>query len=164
MSVVVGGDGARIVEALVSVLYERGFGGVSVGSVCARAGVSRGAFYEVFDGLEDCFLAVLDRGVVIPGVLRDPRAHRARRCLLFLAEQGARGLASSNRDVAEGIGVARQEQVSRLLARLAGLGLVVKDPASRGRANAWSLTPEGLRVARALRAAERGGGVGDGSS
>jgi AcrR family transcriptional regulator len=142
---------------MVSELYEMGLERASVASVCARAKVSRRAFYEVFDSLEDCFLAVLDRGVAIPGALRDPRAHRARRCLLYLAEQGGWGLTPSNREVAVGIDVARHEQVSRLLARLAGLGLLTKDPGTPGRANAWSLTPDGLRVARALRA-ERGGG------
>jgi AcrR family transcriptional regulator len=145
---------------MVLELYEVGLERASVVSVCARAKVSRRAFYEAFDGLEDCFLAVLDRGVEIPGALRDPRAHRARRCLLYLEEQGGRGLSPSNRDVAAGIDVARHEQVSRLLARLAGLGLLSKNPGTRGRANAWSLTPDGLRVARALRAAERGRGGG----
>ena len=44
----------------MSVVCEQGFAGASVASVCARAGVSRGSFYELFDGREDCFLAVID--------------------------------------------------------------------------------------------------------
>ncbi|HEY2140595.1 MAG TPA: TetR/AcrR family transcriptional regulator [Solirubrobacteraceae bacterium] len=45
---------------MVEVVAELGFAGASVGPVCARAGVSRRTFYELFDGLEDCFLAILD--------------------------------------------------------------------------------------------------------
>jgi len=53
----------RVLRAMVEVVVERGFGRVSVGLVIARAGVSRRAFYEQFEGLEDCFLAVLDLGL-----------------------------------------------------------------------------------------------------
>jgi AcrR family transcriptional regulator len=54
---------ARILDALVEVVAERGFGGVSVELVIARARVSRRTFYEIFDGLEDCFVAILDDGL-----------------------------------------------------------------------------------------------------
>jgi AcrR family transcriptional regulator len=93
-----------------------------------------------------------DTSVDVPAALLDPRAHRARNCLLYLAEQGARGLAPSNREIADGIGIRSHEQISRLLARLAGIGLLVKHPGPRGGANAWSLTDYGRHVARALRA------------
>jgi AcrR family transcriptional regulator len=45
---------------MVSVVCERGFAGASVASVCARANVSRGSFYELFESREACFLAVID--------------------------------------------------------------------------------------------------------
>lgn len=294
---------ARIVDAMVFLVEERGFGGVTVGGVCARARVSRGSFYEVFDGLRDCFLAVIDDGyqraraliaqafereeywldgvraalasllalfddepllawvwfvetlaagawalerrerhvaaltrmiverwpiredapsvplaaagvmesvlgiihtrlltrrnepligllgpfmgliaaiyldassaaaqieqgealareiiaarplqpgmagdAPIPDTLRDPRAHRARECLLYLsAHPGA-----SNREIAEAAGIARQAQISRLLARLSAQGLLTKHPGRPGGPNAWSLTSLGARVSRAL--------------
>jgi AcrR family transcriptional regulator len=53
---------ARILDAMVVVVAERGFAAASVTVVCARAGVSRRVFYECFEDLRDCFLAVLDDG------------------------------------------------------------------------------------------------------
>jgi AcrR family transcriptional regulator len=84
--------------------------------------------------------------VQIPSTLRDPRAHRARECLRYLAQNPG----VSNREVAAAVGIRRQEQISRLLARLHALGLLVKPAAPRGAANAWSLTPYGLHVCRVL--------------
>src|SRR5580698_8129155 len=51
---------ARILDAMVSVVWEEGFAAASVTRVCARAGVSRASFYATFDSREDCFLAVID--------------------------------------------------------------------------------------------------------
>jgi AcrR family transcriptional regulator len=53
---------ARIVAATAELVGERGFGGVSPRSLIARAKVSPRTFYELFDGLPDCFLAVIDDG------------------------------------------------------------------------------------------------------
>jgi AcrR family transcriptional regulator len=83
--------------------------------------------------------------VTIPRALSNPRAHRSRQCLLYVADHPG----TSNRAVGEGIGLARLEQAAGLLARLASQGLLVK----RGRPgypNAWSPTPHGEQVARAL--------------
>ncbi|HEY3828873.1 MAG TPA: hypothetical protein VGL57_06725 [Solirubrobacteraceae bacterium] len=85
--------------------------------------------------------------VEIPSALRDARAHRARACLSYLAENPG----ASNREVARAVGIARQEQISKLLARLNALGLLLKRAALPGGANAWSLTSHGMRVTRALR-------------
>jgi AcrR family transcriptional regulator len=52
----------RILDAMVRVVGERGFAGTTVSAVCACAKVSRGTFYQAFDGLQDCFLAVMDEG------------------------------------------------------------------------------------------------------
>lgn len=52
----------RIMGALVEVVAERGFAGASVELVVARARVSRRTFYASFEGLEDCFGAVIDLG------------------------------------------------------------------------------------------------------
>jgi AcrR family transcriptional regulator len=54
---------ARIVQAMVDVVAERGFAGTTVRLVTTRAGVSSRTFYECFDGLEDCFSEVLDLGL-----------------------------------------------------------------------------------------------------
>jgi AcrR family transcriptional regulator len=88
--------------------------------------------------------------VRIPPALSNPNAHRACQCLLFLAEQGDRGLHPSNREIAEGVGVAHQSQISKLLSDLLREGLVVKDSAGVGKRNAWRLTPQGHEIACAL--------------
>jgi hypothetical protein len=60
---------------------------------------------------------------------------------------------ASNRQVAEGSGIADQGQISKLLARLDGLGLVVNSGRGqpRGAPNAWQLTARGREVEAALR-------------
>jgi AcrR family transcriptional regulator len=78
--------------------------------------------------------------------LHHPRAHRARRCILYLAENPG----SSNRQVAREIEVGHQGQVSKLLARLEHMGLLRKSPGAPGRPNAWWLTKKGEGVARSL--------------
>jgi AcrR family transcriptional regulator len=71
-----------------------------------------------------------------------PSAPRARECLLFLAEYPG----SSNRELALGVGIAHQPQISRLLASLLGEGLVGKSSAGAGKRNAWHLTRRGKVV------------------
>ena len=51
-------DGA-LIRAAGELLVERGFAGVSVGAVAARAKTSRPAFYRRFDGVPEVVLAVL---------------------------------------------------------------------------------------------------------
>jgi AcrR family transcriptional regulator/DNA-binding MarR family transcriptional regulator len=60
---------------------------------------------------------------------------------------------ASNREIAKGSGVVDQGQISKLLARLARLGLAENVGAGqeRGAANAWHLTPRGAQVERATR-------------
>jgi AcrR family transcriptional regulator len=79
-------------------------------------------------------------------VLRDPRAHRARQCLLHLAVHPG----ASNWQVARATGISGQPQVSRLLARLRAQGLLLKREGLVGHPNAWSLTPLGARAAQTL--------------
>jgi AcrR family transcriptional regulator len=81
----------------------------------------------------------------IPRIVRDPRAHRARACLCHLLTHSG----SSNREVARAVGIARDTQISTLLARLHRAGLLVKHRAAPGGANAWSLSPYGVEIARA---------------
>jgi AcrR family transcriptional regulator len=49
----------RILDAMVGDVGERGLRAATVAGVTARAGVSRSTFYELFDDLEACILAVL---------------------------------------------------------------------------------------------------------
>jgi AcrR family transcriptional regulator len=60
---------ARILDAMVVVVCHRSFAGASVSSLCAQARVSRRVFYELFDDLQECFLALLDEGASRASVL-----------------------------------------------------------------------------------------------
>jgi len=95
----------------------------------------------------------------LPALLGNPGARRARECVLFLAEQGRRGLSPSNREIAAGIGVTHQPQISRLLAQLAAEGLVSKRSRGAGKRNASQLTERGEQVLRIL--LERGAWTDD---
>jgi AcrR family transcriptional regulator/DNA-binding MarR family transcriptional regulator len=59
---------------------------------------------------------------------------------------------ASNREVADEAGIVDQGQISRLLSRLEGLGLIANTGGSsnRGTANAWLLTPRGEEVERGI--------------
>ncbi len=50
----------RLFGAMVAVVDEVGYEGISVGAVASRAGVSRGALYEYFGGGRECFLATFE--------------------------------------------------------------------------------------------------------
>jgi AcrR family transcriptional regulator/DNA-binding MarR family transcriptional regulator len=52
-----------MLAAMVEVCSERGAANVTVAQVVARSGVSRRTFYELFEGVEECFLAALDEAV-----------------------------------------------------------------------------------------------------
>jgi AcrR family transcriptional regulator len=94
---------------------------------------------------------VSGRAAQIPDVLRDPRAHRARGCLLHVVSTPG----SSNRQIASAVGVTGHTQISTLLTRLERIGLLIKRAGPRGSANAWFPTPDGERVAGLLRSDER---------
>ncbi len=86
-------------------------------------------------------------GLDVPDALRNPRAHRARSCVVFLAENPG----ASNRRIAEGIGVRGHSQISTLIVRLRRMGLVHNDePCSPGGANEWRLSPLGEQAATML--------------
>jgi hypothetical protein len=65
----------------------------------------------------------------------------------------AQGPGASNRQVAEGAGVADQGQVSKLLMRVATLGLIENagEGHVKGGPNAWHLTQRGQEVESAVR-------------
>jgi AcrR family transcriptional regulator len=84
--------------------------------------------------------------VQIPKELRHASADRMRLSLAHIAAHPG----DSNQDVAEGIDLSHHGQMSKTLARLHALDLLVKQPGGAGRPNAWRLTPYGERVAHAL--------------
>jgi AcrR family transcriptional regulator len=54
---------ARMLEAIVQAVAEKGYANAVVADVIQRAGVSRKTFYEQFANKEECFLAAYDAGV-----------------------------------------------------------------------------------------------------
>jgi AcrR family transcriptional regulator len=52
---------ARLLDAMIQVVAERGLRGASVKLVTGRAGISSSSFRAVFASLDDCFLAVLEQ-------------------------------------------------------------------------------------------------------
>jgi AcrR family transcriptional regulator len=86
------------------------------------------------------------RLVSIPKGLRHGKAARRRLCLAFVAENPG----ASNQAIAAGIDLLHLGQTSMALAGLEELGVLVKRAGGPGRHNAWSLSPYGEQVARAL--------------
>jgi AcrR family transcriptional regulator/DNA-binding MarR family transcriptional regulator len=78
--------------------------------------------------------------------------YRTAKVLQCIAEPGGQGSGPSNRAVAESAGVTDPGQISKLLRRLEGLGLVVNTGGGHlsGEPNAWELTPLGRQVAQRL--------------
>jgi hypothetical protein len=70
--------------------------------------------------------------------------------VLYLAEQGERGVHPSNREIGTAIGVGHKSQISRLLSQLQDDNLAVKRSMGPGGPNEWRLTPRGEEIARAL--------------
>lgn len=55
----------RLLDAMASIVAEKGYAATTVADVVERAGVSRRTFYEQFDDKEACFLAAYDVSVVV---------------------------------------------------------------------------------------------------
>ena len=51
----------RLLWSMVRVIAEKGYDGVTVGDVVARAGVSRTTFYDEFANKDECLFAAYDR-------------------------------------------------------------------------------------------------------
>jgi hypothetical protein len=83
--------------------------------------------------------------------------YRTSRVLEGVAELVGRGSDPSNREVGDYAGIQDAGQVSKLLRRLEGLGLLVNGGLghSKGEPNAWRLTVKGEQVARSIRAHSR---------
>ena len=78
--------------------------------------------------------------------------YRTVRVLMAVAALGGRGSYPSNRQVADAAGIKDQGQISKLLHRLEGLGLIeqTRRGPARGGPNAWALTAKGREVEDAI--------------
>ena len=56
---------ARLLEAMVQVVAEKGYAAATVADAVRRAGVSRGTFYEQFDSKQACFAAAYRLGTEV---------------------------------------------------------------------------------------------------
>ena len=83
------------------------------------------------------------------GALGTRLTYRTIRVLEVVAKRAG----ASNREIAERAGVADQGQISKLLIRLASLGLIenVTESPGRGIANAWRITPKGEEIRHAVK-------------
>jgi AcrR family transcriptional regulator/DNA-binding MarR family transcriptional regulator len=81
-----------------------------------------------------------------PIVLPMRLTYRTARVLQALAERPGQ----SNRQVGELVGIPDQGQTSKLLARLARLGLLANGEPLKGERNKWVLTPMGNKVTRSI--------------
>ncbi len=72
--------------------------------------------------------------------------YRTARVLQTLAEHPGQ----SNRQIGDLVGISDQGQASKLLSRLARLGLLVNGEPSKGERNKWVLTPMGCQVTRSI--------------
>jgi AcrR family transcriptional regulator/DNA-binding MarR family transcriptional regulator len=81
--------------------------------------------------------------------LRMRLTYRTVRVLMALQQRPG----ASNREIAERADIADQGQISKLLTRLAGLGLIVNsgEGPERGMSNSWHLTDRGAQIERATR-------------
>jgi AcrR family transcriptional regulator len=70
---------AALLDAALELFTERGFGATSIPEICARAGLTKGAFYSNFADKEALFLALFDRQA----------AERAQRIRVALADAEA---------------------------------------------------------------------------
>jgi AcrR family transcriptional regulator/DNA-binding MarR family transcriptional regulator len=86
------------------------------------------------------------------GQLEMRLTYRTVRVLMAIAALGGQGPGPSNRAIAVAAEVTDQGQMSKLLARLRGLGLIetTGGGATRGEPNAWTLTDKGRRVQGAI--------------
>lgn len=51
----------RVIKAAIDVFARRGYRGATVGNLVSAAKIGVNSFYSLFDGKEDCFLAVYDQ-------------------------------------------------------------------------------------------------------
>jgi AcrR family transcriptional regulator len=123
----------RLLGAAAEVLVERGYARIRVADIAARAGVSRGTFYELFDDLPDCLLAayemaaecVCDLAASACGVEGDWEARLSRaleEILRFLAGEPALAHLLGTEVVAgvPAVAAARERLVGRLVETRAG--------------------------------------------
>jgi AcrR family transcriptional regulator len=136
----------RILDALVDLMAERGYGESSVAEVSARSGVSRTTFYRIFSTKREAYLAACthQRGTG-PAWLAWSLPYQSQRCLRYIEEHPG----ACSQAVRAGLGFRHLSQVSRILSRLERLGLA-RTRRAPGKPHAWRATLLGGEVLRAL--------------
>ena len=73
---------SALLDAAMELFAEQGYGATSIPDICARAGLTKGAFYSNFANKDALFLALLDRSWERRAAdpRRDAGRRRARRC------------------------------------------------------------------------------------
>ena len=51
----------RLMDAALSLMWEQGYGGITIDDICRRAGVNKGSFYYFFESKSDLAVAALER-------------------------------------------------------------------------------------------------------
>ena len=67
-----------LLDAAMELFAEKGYGATSIPDICARAELTKGAFYSNFTDKEALFLALLDRSWARRAAV-DPEGHGRRR-------------------------------------------------------------------------------------
>jgi AcrR family transcriptional regulator len=88
----------------------------------------------------------IEQASALAALASNVNTRRAQECLFFLAEHPD----ASNREIAMGLDIAHQSQISKLLAYLFHIGLATKRSKGSGKRNEWRLTPQGKEVAGVL--------------
>jgi AcrR family transcriptional regulator len=158
---------ARVLAAACEVVGEHGAGGVSVGHIVERSGVSRRTFYDIFSDCEDCLFAAFEDALERAGECVLPAFHSKTRWservraglvafLAFLEEQSNAGRLLVSESLAMGGRV--RERRERVVEQLAA---VLDEGRGEGRRGAQvpPLTAEGI-VGGALSIISRSGGSG----
>ena len=143
----------RMLGAIVELARERGVANVTVAHIVARSGVSRRTFYELFDNLEECFLAAFDQAVAQasvtvlqayaqPGKWREKVKSGLTALLEFLEDEP--GLAALMIIDALGAGTKALERRANVLATLIDTVDHGRNEAKPGKGSPSRLTAEGV--------------------
>jgi AcrR family transcriptional regulator/DNA-binding MarR family transcriptional regulator len=126
-----------------------------LGSAAARRELARPVAHETSAAVNGSSPAT--RGVLLADPFKAAGmrlTYRTVRVLIAIAEQGGREPGPSNRLIGDLAGISDQGQISKLLHRLQGIGLIenTAGESGKGTAHAWMLTEKGRGVADSIRA------------
>jgi AcrR family transcriptional regulator len=120
---------ARMIAATIAIVEDEGYARLTVAKIISRAGVSRKAFYDIFESTEHCFLVALDQAFERAGELAQAAyaseeqwrdAMRAAVLAVLLAMEQERGIARLCVVEALGAGAAVLDRRATALEQFAG--------------------------------------------